>query len=99
MLTGGMDDGKNAPPPFFGWFFIIFALVFILFWYALSACSFYAGKFLKERRNYTFCFVMSCINCAFMPFGTIVGVFGLVVLLRDSVKNLFQEKDQENQFG
>lgn len=99
MVTGGMDDGRNPPPPFFGWFFIIFALVFMTFGWTLSVCNFYAGRFLKQRRNYTFCFVMSCINCAFMPLGTILGVFGIIVLIRNSVKNLFSEKSKAEQFG
>lgn len=91
-VTGKMDSGNNAPPELFGWIFIIFALFFILSGYALSVCSLYAGKALKERRNYTFCFVMSCINCAFMPVGTILGIFGIIVLTRDSVKSLFNDK-------
>ncbi|MGI8469347.1 MAG: hypothetical protein ACR2N3_12930 [Pyrinomonadaceae bacterium] len=99
MVTGGMNDGKNPPtPPFFGWFFIIFALVFMTFGWTLSVCNFYAGRFLKQRRNHTFCFVMSCVNCAFMPLGTILGIFGIIVLIRDSVKNLFSEKSKAERF-
>ncbi len=99
MVTGAMDSGKDAPPAFFGWFFIIFAIAFILFGWAISVCNFYVGRFLKERRNYTFCFVMSCINCAFMPMGTILGVFGIIVLMRDSVKNIFENNAKQNPFG
>lgn len=91
MVTGRMNEGANPPPADFGWFFIIFAVVFISIGWTFSICNFYAGKFLKERRNYTFCFVMSCINCAMAPFGTVLGVFGIIVLVRDSVKNIFKE--------
>jgi len=96
IVSGGMDGGKDAPPPFFGWFFIIFASVFILAGWAISICNFYAGRFLKEHRNYTFCFVMSCINCAFMPLGTILGVFSIIVLVRDSVKDIFKNQSEES---
>jgi hypothetical protein len=89
MVTGRLDDGKTPPPAAFGWFFIVFASVFIIGGWALSICSFYAGRFLKEHRNYTFCFVMSCINCVMMPFGTVLGVFSILILTRDSVKNIF----------
>jgi hypothetical protein len=34
-------------------------------------------------------FVIACIECLFMPFGTILGVFTLIVLSRESVKKLF----------
>lgn len=95
MVTGRMNDGANPPPAAFGWFFIVFAAVFIIIGWTFSICNFYAGKFLKDRRNYTFCFVMSCINCAMVPFGTVLGVFSIIVLVRDSVKNIFKE----NQFN
>lgn len=91
MVTGRMNDGANPPPAAFGWFFIVFAAVFISVGWTYSICNFYAGRFLKERRSYTFCFVMSCINCAMAPFGTVLGVFGIIVLVRDSVKNIFKE--------
>jgi hypothetical protein len=32
---------------------------------------------------------MAGVACMFMPFGTVLGVFTIVVLLRDSVKELF----------
>jgi hypothetical protein len=90
MVTGRLDDGANLPPPTaFGWFFIVFTSIFIISSWTLSICSFYAGHFLKERRNYTFCFVMSCIICAMMPLGTVLGVFSILVLTGDSVKKIF----------
>jgi len=33
--------------------------------------------------------VIAGIECLFMPFGTVLGVFTLVVLVRPSVKELF----------
>jgi hypothetical protein len=33
--------------------------------------------------------VMACIECLFVPFGTILGVFTIVVLSRESVSVLF----------
>jgi hypothetical protein len=32
---------------------------------------------------------MAAISCIFMPFGTVLGVFTIIVLLRPSVKELF----------
>jgi hypothetical protein len=32
---------------------------------------------------------MAGVECIFMPFGTVLGAFTLVVLLRESVKQLF----------
>jgi hypothetical protein len=47
------------------------------------------GRCLAQRKHYTFCQVMSGVECLFMPLGTILGVFTLVVLSRPSVKPLF----------
>jgi hypothetical protein len=48
-----------------------------------------AGIFLGRRKHYTFCLVMGCIECVFFPFGTALGVFTILVLVRESVKQLF----------
>ena len=50
---------------------------------------FLAGRFLAQRRHHTFCVTMAAVQCLFMPFGTILGVFTIVVLNRPSVKQLF----------
>ena len=47
------------------------------------------GRALARRTRYWFVFVIACIECLFMPFGTILGVFTLIVLSRESIKNLF----------
>jgi hypothetical protein len=36
-----------------------------------------------------FCLVMAGIQCIFMPFGTVLGVFTIIVLMRNSVKEAF----------
>ncbi len=89
MVTGSFENDKNPPPPFFGWLFIGIATVVIVLGFALAICNFLAGNFLKQQKKYTFCFVIGALNCVFMPFGTILGVFTIIVLIRDSVKSLF----------
>ena len=49
-----------------------------------------AGRNLARRRRYLFCQVVAGVGCMFMPFGTVLGVFTLVVLSRPAVRNLFQ---------
>jgi hypothetical protein len=83
------SDGKG-PPELFGWFFIAMASVFMLTGWSLATCLFLAGRFLKQRRRYTFCFVVACVSaCVCMPVGTGLGVCTIIVLLRPSVKELF----------
>jgi hypothetical protein len=80
---------KEQPPALVGWFIIIFSAAFILIGWVLAALTGWAGYCLQRRRHYTFCFVMACVTCVFMPFGTVLGVFTLIVLLRPAVKALF----------
>jgi len=50
---------------------------------------FKTGRNLSNRQSYTFCFVVACISCLLMPLGTILGVFTIVTLSRESVKAIF----------
>ena len=37
-----------------------------------------------------FCIVVAGVECMIMPFGTVLGVFTLIMLMKDSVKALFE---------
>jgi hypothetical protein len=88
MVSGVMEPGDDGVRVA-GCFFIAIASVFILTGWTYAACMVAAGRFLGQRRRYTFCLVMAAISCLFMPFGTVLGVFTIIVLTRDSVKELF----------
>jgi hypothetical protein len=47
------------------------------------------GRYLRLRRKRMFSFVMACILCMFMPFGTVLGIITIVMLSRDSVRRLY----------
>lgn len=92
MVTGAFpaesaDDAQALRAV--GGVFACFAGALILTGLALAGCSIAAGAFLAQRTRYTFCLVVAAVECVFMPFGTVLGVFTLVVLLRDSVKREF----------
>ena len=85
-----LNDNHGQPPPaFIGWFFVIIASFFITCGLTFAAFVLSAGRFLAKRKHYTFCFVMAGVECIFMPFGTVLGVFTIIVLNRESVKQLF----------
>jgi membrane protein YqaA with SNARE-associated domain len=48
-----------------------------------------AGRLLAKHRHYWFAFAIACVECLFIPFGTILGVFTIIVLSRESMKALF----------
>ena len=89
MLSGAMDGGHDAPPRFLGWLFIIFPAIFILAGWTLAGFMIAAGKRLQRHRSWMFCLVIAALECFFMPFGTVLGVFTIIVLMKDSVKELF----------
>ncbi len=82
--------GNGEPPPaFIGWIFVILAVTFITLGWILAALILTTGRFLARRKHYQFCLVMAGIECLFMPFGTVLGVFTILVLVRETVKPLF----------
>ena len=85
--------GQDAfPLKLFGLMFAVIGGTAILFGWTLAACIIYAGRCLAVRKKYTFCLVMAGIACMFMPFGTVLGVFTIIVLMRPSVKELFGQQ-------
>jgi len=86
------SNNGEAPPAFFGWFFVIFAGMFIITGWVLAGFVITAGRFLARRRHRLFCLTIAGIECIFMPFGTILGVFTIIVLMRESVKELFSKE-------
>jgi hypothetical protein len=86
---GTAKPGEDLPPEFLGWIFVVLGSLLFLMGIAMAICILIAGRSLSLRRRYSFAFVMACIECLFIPFGTILGVFTIVVLSRESVKALF----------
>jgi hypothetical protein len=88
LTTGALGDADPEVRPL-GIIFMVFAGLFIVAGWALAGLIATAGRSLQTKRHYTFCLVMAGVECLFMPFGTVLGVFTIIVLMRDSVKELF----------
>ena len=86
--------GPGTPEPeFVGWLFIGFAILFILCGLTFSAFVFLNARLLSRKTHHTFCLVMAGVECLLIPYGTILGVFTILVLMRDSVKALFKTEN------
>ena len=81
---------QEPPPAFLGWIFIVLGAVFFLAGVTMAICILIAGRCLSRRKRYSFALVIACSECLFFPFGTILGVFTIVVLSRESVKASFE---------
>jgi hypothetical protein len=91
--------GSNQPPAFLGWLFLILGSFIILLGWTFAALSLIAGRCIAQRKHYTFCFVVACVECLSVPFGTVLGVFTILVLNRASVKELFNQGPATQQFS
>ena len=92
LLASGVIKDPNDPflMQFVGWFFILFASGFMLVGWTFATSLFLAGRYLQQRKRYTFCLVMAGMECIFMPFGTVLGVFTIITLVKESVKAQFE---------
>ena len=91
IAPNAFGHGNDQPPAFLGWLFLILGGFLILFGWAFAILALLTGRCIGRRKHYTFCFVVACIECLSVPFGTVLGIFTIVVLNRASVKALFKQ--------
>jgi len=86
-----MQHGNSGSPPpeFVGWLFVCLGGAFILIGEILAILIIYSGRQIARREKHLFSFVVGALMCVFVPFGTILGVFTLIVLSRHSVKQIY----------
>jgi hypothetical protein len=93
MLTGweGLETSREDAlfVRMMGGAFTAISGAIIVSGFALATCIVLTGRYLVRRTRYTFCLVVAAVECAFAPFGTVLGVFTILVLQRPSVKQLF----------
>lgn len=85
-------DSGSGPPAFIGWLFVMMAGGVMLLGVGFAACIAAAGRCLVQRKAYTFCLVMAAVQCIFVPIGTVLGVFTIIVLIREPVKQMFEDQ-------
>jgi hypothetical protein len=95
MMVGGKlpmtpRAGQPPPPPEMGWVFVGVGGCAIVTGWALGILNLLSGRWMTRRRNRLFSLVMAGINCASFPFGTALGVFTFIVLLRPSVRTSYE---------
>jgi len=88
---GTPKPGDELPPEFLGWIFVGVGSFLFLLGVAMAICILIAGRCLSRHRFYSFALVMACVECLFIPFGTILGVFTIIALSRESVRALFSK--------
>ncbi len=91
MVTGVLDSAKGeSPPAELGWIFTGVGVVFVLIFLAIGFFTIRTGINMSRRKHRTFCIVIDAILCMMIPFGTIVGIFGLVLLSKSETAKEFE---------
>jgi len=88
-VSGAMDENGEGPPEAFGWIFIGVAVCIMSFMWGIAIAILVAGRKLSARTGHLYCLVVAGLECMFMPIGTVLGVFTIIVLLRPTVQELF----------
>lgn len=92
MGPGGAPGGPGGPDPtvVMGGMFIFMGVVGTVLIGAFATIQLLAARWIAQRRRWTFCFVVACIECMNAPLGTALGVFTIIVLNRPSVRAVFR---------
>jgi hypothetical protein len=74
----------------FIWFYFFMGVILL----GVLILNVLSGFFLLQKRNRLFSLIIGGLNCLQIPFGTALGVFTIVVLSRDSVRQLYGDGRQ-----
>ena len=93
LTNPAMWKGQNNAPPqeffkFFVWFYILAGVWFVI----SSILNVISGFFLLKKQHRMFSLVVAGLNCLHIPLGTLLGIFTLIILMRDSVRALYSGK-------
>lgn len=84
--------GEHPPPPFLGTILLAAGFLFAVMGWIYASLIIMAGRFLQKRKHRTYCLVAAALACLFQPFGTILGVFTIVILMRSDAAALFDSR-------
>ena len=83
------QSNSGSPPEqflaLFKWFYFAMGVIVV----ANGIANLVSGFMIRQRRGRVFSLVVAGVNCLAFPFGTALGVFTFIVLLRDSVEALY----------
>lgn len=85
------ENSKSPPPPkeffaMFKWFYLFMGFCTAL----IGIGNLIAGLCIKKRKARTLTMVIAGLDCMMIPFGTVLGVFTIIVLARDSVRETYE---------
>ena len=96
ILTNAFPHSNQGQelPKFFGYIFVIAGSIILLFSQTLGVLTIISGRKIAKLKSRNFSLVIAGINCIGFPFGTVLGVFALMMLTKDEAKILYGEINQ-----
>ncbi len=89
-------NSKQGPlPAEFFEVFQIFYLVMGVMIVVFMVINVLSGWFIHRHQNRMFSLIIGGINCVIFPFGTVLGIFTFILLLRDSVQELYTSDSKD----
>jgi hypothetical protein len=61
----------------------------VAFGWTMAAFMVVVGRSLTARKRHLLCVVVAALECLWMPFGTILGIFTLLLIMKPHVRALF----------
>jgi hypothetical protein len=84
------EQVRYASPVSLSGLLLSYGLIIFLVGLAYALMTLASGRCLKRRKGYGFSFTVACLQCISIPFGTILGIVTINILLKDSVRVLYQ---------
>jgi len=98
MISSGgpapQSIAAGAVPALFGLFFMVIGCGLVLLAYTFAYFLFKTAGCLTMKRRWTMCVVVAAFACTQFPFGTILGIFTLIILTKPEVRAEFDRNDQ-----
>lgn len=91
FITNARTPNGGPPIGFIAIFKLFYALGAIFF-ITSGVLNLLSGLYLRARTHRMFSLVVAGFNCIHVPLGTVLGVFTIVVLGRDSVSELYEAR-------
>ena len=89
---------QGGPPAEFGYFFIAIGLFVTAIAQTVGILNIFSGRNIRQRRGKILTMVLAGLNCFSVPFGTILGVFTLVILSQEDVAREYSEAESYSKF-
>lgn len=89
-LLFGSSDASDVPAWLGGFIQVIGLFIFFLIetWGVLSLLT---GSWIAKRKHRTATMVMAGVHCLNVPFGLLLGIYTIVVMVDDEVRNAYGE--------